>query len=142
MDKRILAVALAIILLPIVIALWPHPISYTRFRDNLEGYGLVIKNAKSIGKPAHGALEEVRFTANGAAVQMFRFDDAAKMETCYQLYRDPTRARENLARLLAEGFTIDLRAPTVAARNQWYVITVTTDNDSLRDTILGIFRRL
>lgn len=142
MDKRILAVALAIILLPIVISLWPHPISFPRFRDNLEGYGLVIKDAKSIGTPAHGALEEVRFTANGAACQMFRFDDRQKLETCYQIYRDPTRARENLARLLAEGFPIDLRAPTVAARNQWYVLTVTTDDDSLRDTILGVFRRL
>jgi len=142
MDKRILAIGLAIIVLPIVFALWPKPVSFPRLRTQLEGYGLTITNAKSIGTPAHGAIQEVRFTANGAAVQLFRFDDKSAMEKCFQLYRDSTRARQALARLLQEGFPVDLRAPTVVGRNEWYVLTVTTDDDSLRDIILGIFRSL
>lgn len=142
MDKRILAIGLGILLLPLVIALWPREVSFPRLRDNLERYGLTIKDAKSIGKPRHGAIAEVRFLANNAAVQLFRFDDKTKMEACYQLYRDSVKAREALLQPLKEGFSADLRAPTVVARNGWYVLTVTTDDDNLRDIILGIFRSL
>lgn len=142
MDKRVLALGLAILILPIAIALWPRPLTFQRLRDRLERQNLTVKDVKSIGSPAHGATQEVRFTVNEAVVQLFHFDDKQKLEACHQLYRDPTKARQALSRLLSQGVPLDLRAPTVTARNQWYVLTVTTDNDALRDAILVVFRRL
>ena len=143
MNKKVLVVAAVIVLLPLLYALRRPPVlTVEKVRAAFKRNGMDIAHVKAVQKPAHGALAEEHFTVNGALVQLFHFEDQRKMNDCYELYRDPREARKALQRLSSVGIAVYSLGPTIVGRNDWIVLTISTDRENLRNHVMTVFKSL
>lgn len=140
MNKGLLIGAAVVLLIPIILALMMQgSISFEQINSGLTRDGFNVANLEEVSSPRFGAKMEYRMTVNGSRVQVFQFDNQQRLEACYKLWRDPARAREELAK---QGVPPQARFATVAAQNDWFVLAITSSDEELRNRVTYIFREL
>ncbi len=139
MQNKMWLIPLAIVAGGLVLVLWPQRLTFYRIRMALERDGMNVANVEQIRQPAHGAIEEYRMTVGGSLVQVFEFRDRQKLEECHNLYRDPVKARQTLNSL---GISPTAAGPTLVRRNGWFVLTITSHNEVLRNRVIYLFSKL
>jgi len=142
--KVVVAIVVVILLLPVIAALWPKPLTFERIRDGFEGKGLVVEQYTPVEPPALQAVEQVYMNVAGARVDVYRYDDRGKIAKQLE-YQKPDAGTViveswNLAQSL--GAAQPKKIPTAVGRNGMFMLVVMGDSQELCNRILRAFKEV
>ena len=145
MKKAVLAVVAIILLLPIAQRLIPKPVTFERVEAALNSAQFSVTDVQKVDRPAlSGAIEQVSMVVNGAAVEVYRFEDEGKIVTQLE-YQKPDAGSAivetwNLSEAL--GAAKPKNKPLLPLRNRMFLMTITHEDKALRDRIGKVFKSL
>ena len=145
MKKAVLAVVGIILLLPIAQRLIPKPVTFDRVEAALNSAEFLVTDVRKVDRPTlPGAIEQVSMVVNGAAVEVYRFEEEGKIVTQLE-YQKPDAGSAivetwNLSEAL--GAAKPKNKPLLPLRNGMFLMTITHEDKALRDRIGKVFRSL
>ena len=143
-KKVIIGVIAVVILGPVILSMWPKPVTFQRIREAFERDGFSVGNVEIIKPPHRESVAQAYMTVNGASVSIYRYDHVGKSaKPAEYLKPDPGSAMVeawNLSESLGAAKPPPQR--TFAARNGMYMLTVTSEKKELRDRIIHVFKNV
>lgn len=142
MKKVLIALAVALVALPIIPKLMPVAFSYERVQAAFQGAGLTVGNVNTDTGAHMGAIDGVTMDVGSARVGIYHFDNEGKIakQQEYNKTDAGTAIVEtwNLSESL--GAAKPKNKPMDVARNGMYLILVESEDKALRARIVQIFK--
>ncbi|MBI5094472.1 MAG: hypothetical protein HZB26_18800 [Candidatus Hydrogenedentes bacterium] len=140
-TKIIIWIVAIVVLAPLLVRLWPKPLTYERIQAGLKAQGLTLENVHE-SSPSLEAVAQLSMTIDGATVEIYQYDDEGKVAT--QLtYQQPDPGQ---AIVEASGLREALGAAPVspiktdATRRGMFMLTVSSDNAEVRVRVIKAFK--
>lgn len=138
--KPVIVIGVIVLLFPVVVALWPKPLTTGDVRQALEAAGLTVEGYNAIAQPELDAVEHVTMVVEGARVNVYRYDDVGKLAR--HLEYQSSGVSPALSALSIQMGAAQPKFFTSAARNGKLMMTATSENQVLNQRLVGIFRGL
>jgi len=144
MRKVIVALVAILLLLPIIVALRPKPITLERAQQVFEANGMFVEDAHAVNPPGIQSVEQFSMFVDSARVDIYRYDDEGKVAKNFEYQKTDvgTAMVENMNLAQQLGAAPPRRMKSDAARKRMYLIVVADNNDALRGTIIKAFKSM
>jgi len=141
--KVIIWIVIIIVLLPVIVALRPKPMTFERIQKGFAAQGLVA-TAVHEETPSLDSVAQLGMTIEGADVEIYHYDDEGKIakQLTYQ-QPDPGQAMVEASGLRAALGAAPLSPiKTDATRRGMFMLTVSSESAEVRAKVLKAFKSL
>lgn len=141
--KVVVVIIIVILLIPLVMKLWPEPLTFGAIQQAFEQNGFDVANAREVQPAGLEAAAQVSMSVDGARVDIYRYDDRGVIAKQIE-YQKPDAGTViveswNLAESL--GAAQPKKLPFAAGRNGMFMLTVTAESKALCNRIVATFKK-
>lgn len=143
MKNVVITIVVLVLLLPLIVAILPKPVTLERAVSAFEAAGLVVEYPETVS-PSLEAVEQIHMYVNGADVNLYRYDDEGKIMKNLEYQRPDagTAVVEAMGIGASLGAAPSRNKPSSAQRNGMWMLTVQSEDAALRQKVVKIFSGL
>lgn len=143
MRNIIIAIVVALLLLPVAAKLMPKPLTFERFQNAFTRDGMKVEEVLPASAPGNEAIAQVSMKVDGATVDIYQYEDEGKIAKNYE-YQKPDVGQAIVDSMhLAEalGAAKPKNIPTSAARKGMFMLVVASEDGDLRARVVASFAK-